>query len=165
MPRVGDAWNVTVRRPTKGRPVPAHRSASIDDARGFTLIEMLIVLTIIGVLLAVAVPSYLGYRTRANDTAAKSTLRAASTAAEAYRQDNLGHAGDADNNASTSGYQGLTTARMRTYDRGIQTALTVYATKTNVTTYCIRITLNGRAWSVLGPGHNAASYKNNTTCT
>ena len=141
------------------------RMARYRDERGFTLFELLIVVVILGVLTAIAVPMYLGFRTRAADTSAKSNLRAASSAAESYRLDNTGHASDVDGSAATSGYQGMTTARLRLYDRGVKTALTVYATKTTVTAYCLTITLSGRSWSALGPGLASTSYKNNTTCT
>jgi type IV pilus assembly protein PilA len=49
------------------------------EDHGFTLIELMVVVLIIAILLAIAVPTYLGSRERANDRAVQSNLRNAHT--------------------------------------------------------------------------------------
>ena len=58
------------------------------EDEGFTLIELMVVVLIIAILLAIAIPTFLGARERANDRAAQSNLRNAYTAAKSIYTDN-----------------------------------------------------------------------------
>ena len=69
-----------------------------QDEKGFTLIELLVVILIIGILAAIALPAFLGQRSRAQDTEGKSAVREAQTAMETYYTDNQTYIG-ADQNA------------------------------------------------------------------
>src|SRR4051794_41774882 len=60
----------------------------LNSDEGFTLVELLVVILIIGILAAIAIPSFLNQKGKGEDAAAKSSARSAQTALETYYTDN-----------------------------------------------------------------------------
>jgi type IV pilus assembly protein PilA len=99
------------------------------EQQGFTLIELLVVIIILGILLAIAIPSYLSFRGRANKSAAQGNVRAAVPGLEAFNAD---HA---------TGYVGASLAKLQgSYDAGIKNVTIRAASQGG---YCIENTVPG----------------------
>jgi type IV pilus assembly protein PilA len=114
----------------------------LNREEGFTLIELLVVIVIIGILLAIAVPSYLGFKDRANNRSAQADVRAAVPSAEAYYSDN-------------NSYANIGVGALQAIDSGLSSNVDHVAAVNNGAAYCIGATVGGKTWSVKGPGASA----------
>jgi type IV pilus assembly protein PilA len=122
----------------------------LRSEEGFTLIELLVVMIIIGILIAIAVPSYLAFRGTAQDTKGKADVRAAIPDAEEFFSQNNSY-------SPTSGAMSRTT--LLALDPGLGSDVQV----TGVTAggYCLSAVGQGSGttqttWYYSGPGGGTA---------
>src|SRR3954452_12719758 len=115
------------------------RQRMSQDESGFTLVELLVVMLILGILAAIAIPAFLNQRSKANDSDAKSAANTAQEAIETLSTDNNG------SYASANGNPGALTAIEPTLNSA--PAFTVAAA---AKTYTITVTadVSGNTFSV-----------------
>src|SRR5438105_3630488 len=104
--------------------------AALRDERGFTLIELLVVILIIGILAAIAIPSFLNQKGKGEDAQTKSNARQAQTAIETWYTDNGNY------NASV--------AQLQAIEPTVPAATTL--SNLSSTTYTIRVTGTNTHW-------------------
>jgi type IV pilus assembly protein PilA len=130
---------------------------NVRDESAFTLIELLVVLIIIGVLLAIAIPSYLGFQKKAQQTAAASDVEQAIPDAVAYYSDNNNYTSPAFSVAALQGYD----SGLVVYSASTPGILTV---KGGATHFCISAEDAGNYASVVGPGGTVVSNQTTDAC-
>ena len=124
------------------------------DERGWTLLEMLAVVVIIGVLLAVAVPSYLHVREASQTVVAKANVRSALPSIEGYFADYGDYAFDRRSDGSPAA---SVSDALLSYDGGLPfsgvAAITVVSVGSGGAGYCVSAKADdGEFWKKVGPG-------------
>jgi prepilin-type N-terminal cleavage/methylation domain-containing protein len=122
------------------------RRAVLADETGFTLVELLVVVAIVGVLLAFAVPAYLNFEAKSQSTAALSEVREVIPSANAYYVQNNSFTGMNPHSLRSSYDSGLTISS------GGSTGIVSADAEDNGQSYCISAVADGHWAHYSGPG-------------
>jgi len=103
--------------------------------KGFTLIELMIVVAIIGILAAIAIPQFSSYRVKAFNSSAQADIRNLMTAEEAAYADTQAYVSFADSGADAAATDTITSLPGARLSKGVKaTAGTVTTTDYTVST-------------------------------
>ena len=133
-----------------------------EEEKGFTLIELLVVILIIGILAAIAIPTFLNQKSKATDASAESLARNAATAMETYATNNNGGYGSSNasilnsitpalNTTTTNGQAYLSSAG------GDATSYTVVATSPSGNTFTLTNVNGTNSFSCATAGKGSCS--------
>jgi prepilin-type N-terminal cleavage/methylation domain-containing protein len=107
---------------------------------GFTLIELLMVLVLLAILVVMAFPTYVGFKSRSEKRTAQANLRTAVPAVEAYYADN-------------EGYTGMDLASLQLIDASVKNDGTngIFVVSADADSYCLRSVHAGWTYYKNGP--------------
>jgi prepilin-type N-terminal cleavage/methylation domain-containing protein len=113
---------VTIRRL---RPLIARIQRRLEGEEGFTLVELTIVLLMLGILLTIAVPSYLTLKDKASKSAAKQDVSQVFRAVQSYNADNFpGSKSDPSGVTTDTGFDNISLQALTRYDTSIDPTVT-----------------------------------------
>jgi prepilin-type N-terminal cleavage/methylation domain-containing protein len=113
--------------------------AALRAERGFTLVEVLVVVIVIAILSMLALSMYIGYRERAHDAAARENIHRIFPSIQAYFVDH-------------DSYAGMTVPGLAVYDAALEpTMYSLGSVAPTDTHFCVQSSSSGQTWRKNGP--------------